>query len=271
MISAKQLVLVILLTCTYFVSAGKKQKVVFQFVQLTDTQLGMTSKNENSVEEERLYKLAIDEVNKLKPAFVVITGDFVNQRSDTNQIKTFLELTSLFDKKIPIYLIPGNHDVGQKPDKGTLDFYFRFYPTDRFSFAYKGVQFIGINSCLVNSGIEEETVQFNWLKQELNKNTTRKIIFSHHPFFTHDFNEKDSYSNIPFTQRSEYMRLFQSHGVAAVVAGHYHNNAEAQFQDIPMITTSAVGKQLGKANSGFRIIRVYNDSISHSYFELPVE
>jgi hypothetical protein len=36
-----------------------------------------------------------------------------------------------------------------------------------------------------------------------------------------------------------------------------------------MITTSAVGKQLGKVKSGFRVVTVYKDSISNKYIELP--
>ncbi len=78
--------------CTTAQIFAKKQRELFTFVQLTDMQMGMISKNENTAEEERLYRLAIDEVNKLKPKFVVITGDFVNQRTNTNQIKAFNEL-----------------------------------------------------------------------------------------------------------------------------------------------------------------------------------
>lgn len=253
--------------------AGKSPRELFTFVQLTDIQMGMFSKNTNSDEEKRLYSLAIDQINTLKPKFIVITGDFVNQRTDTNQIKAFIQLTSLISNRIPVYLIPGNHDVGQIPDKEKLDFYFRYYPTDKFDFRYKGLQFIGINSCLINSGTEQEQAQLNWLKASLNKKSgkVRKIVFTHHPFFITDINEKDSYSNIPGEKRMEYMQLFKNSGVKMIFAGHYHNNAIAQHDGIEMITTSAVGKQLGKAKSGFRMVTVYNDSIVHRYVELQTE
>jgi serine/threonine-protein phosphatase CPPED1 len=256
------------LFCLVPAISGKSPRELITFIQLTDIQMGMISKNANHEDEIRLYKAAIQEVNKIKPDFVVITGDFVNNRTDTAQIRAFRELTALINKKIPVYVIPGNHDVGQKPDQATLDFYFRYYPTDKFSFTQKGIQFTGINSSLINSGTEEEMLQFNWLKQQLKRRSASKIIFSHHPFFIRDIHEKDSYANIPFVKRREYMELFKSNGVAVIFAGHYHNNAEAEYDGIQMITTSAVGKQLGNAKSGFRLVTVFKDSIAHKYVEL---
>jgi 3',5'-cyclic AMP phosphodiesterase CpdA len=230
--------------------------------------MGMISKNLNFDEEERLYKLAIAEINKLKPAFVVITGDFVNIRTDTNQIKAFKQLTTLINKRIPVYLIPGNHDVGQKPNNETLGFYLKHNKTDRFTFTYKGFKFIGINSSLMNSESEQENVQLKWLKTQL-QGKKPVILFTHHPFFITDINEKDKYENIPISLRLPYMQLFEQKGVKAIFAGHYHNNAIAQYNDIEMITTSALGKQLGNVKSGFRVVSVYKDSISHRYVEMP--
>jgi 3',5'-cyclic AMP phosphodiesterase CpdA len=172
-----------------------------------------------------------------------------------------------------VYLIPGNHDVGQTPDKEKMDFYFKYYPTDKFSFRCKGVQLIGINSCLINSGTEAEINQLKWLQATLMKKPAnmRKIIFTHHPFFITDINEKDNYSNIPQTKRMEYMQLFKNNGVTHIFAGHYHNNAQATYAGVEMITTSAVGKPLGKAKSGFRVVTVYKDSVSHKYIDIATD
>ncbi|NDP20503.1 MAG: metallophosphatase [Paludibacter sp.] len=271
--STKKLLISLSILCISFQVWGKSPRELFTFVQLTDIQMGMFSKNINNDEEIRLYSSAINYVNNIKPKFVIITGDFVNNRTDTNQIKAFKQLTLLISKNIPVYLIPGNHDVGQIPDKEKMDFYFKYYPTDKFDFRCKGVQFIGINSCLINSGTDLEVKQLNWLKESLMKKpaSARKIVFTHHPFFTADINEKDSYSNIPQKKRLEYMQLFKTNGVKLIFAGHYHNNAQAQYDGIEMITTSAVGKQLGKAKSGFRVVTVFKDSISHKYIELPTD
>lgn len=269
--STKKFLLTFFVLCFSLQVWGKPHRELFTFIQLTDIQMGMFSKNTNNDEEIRLYSLAINQINNIKPKFVVITGDFVNNRTDTNLIKAFKHFTSLISKRIPVYLIPGNHDVGQIPDKEKLDFYFKHYSADKFNFGYKGVQFIGINSSLINSGTEQEAKQLKWLKATLMKKSAnmRKIVFTHHPFFIADINEKDSYSNIPLQKRLDYIQLFKNHGVKMIFAGHYHNNSIAQYDGIEMITTSAVGKQLGNAKSGFNVVTVYKDSISHKYIELP--
>lgn len=260
----------ILLILTSIQLGAKSPHKLFTFVQLTDIQMGMISNNKNCVEEIRLYSLAIQEINRLKPAFVVITGDFVNNRTDTSQLCAYERVTSTISKKIPVYYIPGNHDVGAKPTAETLDYYFNNYATYKFSFIKRNIQFIGINSSLINSGIEAEKNQWDWLKKVLAENSkaSYKVVFSHHPFFINDFNEKDAYSNIPQPKREEYMKLFKNSNVNMILAGHYHNNAQASYDGIEMITTSAVGKPLGKIKSGFRVVTVYKLGIEQQYVEI---
>ncbi|MPM77020.1 3',5'-cyclic adenosine monophosphate phosphodiesterase CpdA [bioreactor metagenome] len=167
-------------------------------------------------------------------------------------------------------MIPGNHDMGQKPTEKNIEFYFRHYENDKFNFIHKNIQFIGINSCYINSENENEDIQFHWLKKNLESNpqNLRRIVFTHHPFFIRDIDEKDNYSNIPLQKRKLYMDLFVDNNVKAIFSGHYHNNAESSYKSVDMITTSAVGKQLGQAKSGFRIVKVYSDSLSHEYIEI---
>jgi N-methylhydantoinase A/oxoprolinase/acetone carboxylase beta subunit len=48
------------------------------FIQMSDPQFGMFSKNQNFEHETVNYEFAIATANRLKPAFVVITGDLIN-------------------------------------------------------------------------------------------------------------------------------------------------------------------------------------------------
>ncbi|MCA1760980.1 MAG: hypothetical protein LC658_14535 [Bacteroidales bacterium] len=66
--------------------------------------------------------------------------------------------------------------------------------------------------------------------------------------------------------------MFDKFDVNTVFSGHYHNNALNSYNGVELVTTSAVGKPLGKAPSGFRIIKVGNNGVSHEYYgleELP--
>ncbi len=61
-------------------------------------------------------------------------------------------------------------------------------------------------------------------------------------------------------------------GTDVVFSGHYHNNALNIFGRVELVTTSAVGKPLGNAPSGMRIVKIYSDRIEHEYYgldELP--
>ena len=255
-----------LLFLIQFVSCTKKS---FTFVQFSDPQMGFISNNANVDAEKKLLTEAVNYVNSTKPAFVVITGDLVNKRTDTNQINAFKKIISLIDKNIPVYLIPGNHDIGQNPTAEEIDFYFKYNNYDRFSFNHEGVCFIGLNSCYIKGGVIQEQEQLEWLKNVFSNNkNSRKIIFTHHPFFINDIDEEEAYFNIPVEKRKVYFDLFKENNTRVVFAGHHHNNGSANYKGIDMIITSSIGKQLGNFKPGFREITVYPDSITHKYIEI---
>ena len=94
------------------------------------------------------------------------------------------------------------------------------------------------------------------------------IVFSHYPFFINAYDEPETYSNISIETRNRYLDLFKKYNVDAVFAGHLHNNASANYGEMAMITTSAVGKPLANAPSGLRIVKVYSDRIESDYYSL---
>ena len=255
------IVMALLQSCT--------QSKPFTFVQLSDTQMGMISNNQDVEAERALYSQAVAYINRTRPAFVVITGDFVNKQTDIVQINAFKEITALIDRKIPVYLAPGNHDIGLNPTQEEIDFYLKHYGYDRFSFNYGGVCFAGLNSSFIKADLPQEKEQLAWLKDVFAKNKSkRKVIFIHHPFFLKDIAENEAYFNLPPQKRRDYFRLFKENNTKVVFAGHHHQNGAAAYDGIEMITTSAVGKQLGNAKSGFREVTVYPDTITHRYVEI---
>lgn len=250
------------------------QEESITIIQVTDPQFGFFAKNEGFDKETELYTKTILTINELKPDFVVITGDFVNNSKDTLQIKEFKRITGLLDKSIPVYLSPGNHDLGQSPSKDDFEFYFSNYGkgSDRFSFKQNNSVFIGFNSVIIKSknNSKDEKKQFRWLKRQLRKakKSDNIVLFTHYPFFIHDFNEKVTYSNQSQEVRNKYFRLFEKYGVDAIFAGHLHNNAEASYNGILMITTNAAGKPLGEAKPGMRIISIDSNSVCSEYKSL---
>ncbi len=245
------------------------------FIQLTDPQFGMFESNAGFENETVLYEKAVAEINRLNPDFVVITGDFVNDQHSTSQINEFKRITAIIKASIPVYYSPGNHDIGQVPTHESLDNYKKNYGSDRFSFDHKGSSFIGFNTGLIKGKLEKpEQEQYQWLTKRLQKSRKSEqiLLFTHYPFFNKTVDEPTAYSNIDKEYREKYLNLFRENNVAAVFSGHHHNNGFATYGNVQLVTTSALGKPLGAAPSGFRIVKVYSDKIEHEFFgleELP--
>jgi len=243
----------------------------FFFIQITDPQFGMSEGDKGFSYETALYEKAVKAINRLYPDFVVITGDLVNNRENRDQVAEFKRISSQINKEIPVWYLPGNHDIGQSPEQKDIDIFISDYGHDRFAFRHKGSTFAGLNSQLIksdNPGAEE--IQFNWLKGELAKAplTGHIIVFSHYPFFIKLAIEPETYSNIAYAKRKKYLSLLSEYHADAVFAGHLHNNSKGTYEGIDMITTSAVGKPLADAPSGLRIIKIYSDRVESNYYSL---
>jgi serine/threonine-protein phosphatase CPPED1 len=241
----------------------------FFFIQITDPQIGMSDSNAGFEKETELYEKAVVHINRLEPDFVIITGDLVNKQDDKSQIAEFKRITSKIKTSIPVYVSPGNHDIGQTPTEQTINEFIRNYGYDRFSFKHKKSLFIGLNSCIIKSStpLLEES-QNDWLQKELRKKARHKLIFVHYPFFITSPDEPDQYFNIPLETRKKYLDLFKENNVDVIFAGHLHDNGYGKDGNMEMVTTSAVGKPLAKYPSGMRIIKVYSDRIENEYYSL---
>ena len=264
------LVFIVLFTGSAFEQKKNPESPWF-FIQLTDPQFGMFDNNAGFEKETVLYEKAVTKINKLNPDFVVITGDFVNDKNSAAQIAEFKRITAIINQSIPVYYSPGNHDIGQIPDKESLKKYKKNYGSDRFSFKHNESTFIGFNTGLIKAKLEKpEQKQFNWLKKKLrqSQNSQHIILFTHYPFFNKTLDEPTSYSNIDKEFREKYLRLFSKNRVSAVFSGHFHNNSLSSYGNLQLVTTSALGKPLGEASSGFRIVKVYRDKIEHEYYGL---
>ena len=72
--------------------------------------------------------------NRLKPAFVVVTGDLINDASDTAQAAEYQRIAARLDSKIRLFSLPGNHDVGNEPTKESLARYRERFGPDYYTF-----------------------------------------------------------------------------------------------------------------------------------------
>ena len=242
------------------------------FIQMTDPQFGMYAENRGFAQETANFEFAVATANRLKPAFVVVTGDLVNAAGDAAQIAEFKRVAGMLDPNIRLFLMPGNHDVGNEPTKESLAKYREQFGPDYYTFRVGDITGIALNSNLEKGArnVPEEAAKMEaWFRTELAKARRDKhvIVFQHIPFFLQDANEADRYENIPRETRQRYLKILHEYGIKQVFAGHYHSTSEARDGDLEMITTGPVGKPVPPARSGLRIVTVSAAGVTHQYYD----
>ena len=246
----------------------------FFFVQLTDPQFGMFTTNQDFVQETANFEFAVASVNRLRPAFVVITGDLVNQPGDAAQIAEYQRILHKVNPAIPVYNVAGNHDIDNVPTPARLAAYTNQFGPDHYTFRHGGFVGIVLDSIVIHSPQQttnQLVAQEGWLRAELEQARQNRaqhiVIFAHHPWFLKAADEPDEYFNLPRARRAAYLGLFHEFGVKHLFSGHYHRNAVARDGDLEAVTTGPVGKPLGEGKSGFRVVIVRDDQIEHRFYD----
>jgi 3',5'-cyclic AMP phosphodiesterase CpdA len=249
------------------------------FIQMSDPQFGMYTANKGFEHETANFEFAVAAANRLKPAFVIVTGDLINDASNTEQFAEYKRIAARLDSNIRLFSVPGNHDVGNEPTKESLALYRERFGPDYYTFRVGGIAGFVLDSNLEKGAgnVPEEAAKMEaWFRAELAKarqeGAKQLIVFQHIPFFLKEAGEEDQYFNIPRETRQRYLKLLHEYGVKQVFAGHYHRNEEGRDGELDMVTTGPVGMPLNGARSGIRIVTVTGGAVSHRFYdfgELP--
>ncbi len=244
------------------------------FVQMSDPQFGMYTENLDFAQETANFEFAIATANRLRPAFVIVCGDLVNQAGNAAQIAEFQRIAHKLQSGIALYAVAGNHDVGNEPTPESLAAYRSHFGKDYYTFTYPGFEGIVLDSSLIqhpDRAPEDAARQEQWLKEQLaaarQAKVPRVVVFQHIPFFVHDAEEPDSYFNIPKSVRAKYLDLLSAAGVEYVFAGHLHYAAAGESGPLHMISAGPVGKPLGTGASGLRIVRIGAAGLEQQWFD----
>jgi serine/threonine-protein phosphatase CPPED1 len=244
------------------------------FIQASDPQFGMYTANKDFRQETANWEFVVANVNRLHPAFLVVTGDLTNQDGNADQIAEYQRINGKLDPAVHLYSVPGNHDLANEPTPATLAVYRKKYGPDYYSFREGAIYGIVLNSSLFKAPekvSDEAAKQEKWLAGELEKGRTAgavPVVFQHIPFFLEKADEPDQYFNIPAETRRRILALLHREGVRYVFAGHYHRNSYSRDGDLEMITSGPAGMPIGPDPSGIRIAELKGQRIEHKYYGL---
>lgn len=254
----------------YATFSGMTDEDVADFA-MRDMHVEIVPRVEGHEWDARRWAAAIQMANHIRPDFVVVGGDMIDDPSKAEQIETLLDISSRLDRDIPIHWAPGNHDISSNflvPSAHDIDKYREIFGADYYSFSYGDTTFVVMNTVVIDHpelvpGEFDE--QMAWLEETLSSATDRVVLMGHHPLFVESPDEDDTYWNLPRERRATILELAHGAGVRLALAGHWHRNSIAHDGALEMVTSGPVGYPLGNDPSGFRVVDVADSGVSHRY------
>lgn len=264
-----------MLFCALLTSCQEPRVVI---AQVSDPQFGFCDAKDITPEVENMTKI-VASLNKISPDAVVFTGDLVHRVDSSDQWEAFKRLSAELNDEIKVFNLPGNHDIVINGTSLDQSRYMKELQTDRFCDRIGNVMLLGLNTNYIKYCADDDAEMnehFEWMKQclEQKKKGDIPVIFGHHPFYLDNIDEEEGYFQLSEERRKKYFEVFDQNQVAGVFCGHYHRNAETAHGEVPVITTSSMGKQLGDDVAGIRIIIIEDGKVSHKYYpidEIPSE
>src|SRR5262249_51668329 len=191
-----------------------------------------------------VFERAVDALNLLSPAFVVSIGDLIEGGTeDPAQLDAmWAEFDAITARlQMPFFRVPGNHDYSNPTM--ARDWVRRFGPS-YYSFVYKGVLFLALNSELFSSyrnpghpveGGDTQEAQMRFIERALAEHRDARwtVVLLHQPFWDTPGEHADwdrveaRLGDRPYT----------------VLAGHFHRYARQIRHGREYITLGTTGGQ----------------------------
>jgi 3',5'-cyclic AMP phosphodiesterase CpdA len=211
----------------------------FRLTQISDTHLA-----------RRLQKLTdnfhrvSEHIDATRPDLVVNSGDLA---FDAPTSRGDLEFAKELHDALPVPCrhLPGNHDLGDNPTavgpapkqpatEQERQNYLAVIGEDRWRFDAAGWCFIGLNSLIMNTGIDAEAEQSDWLASEIARVNSRPVaLFLHKPLFLNAPDDAElpetSIRYIPQPRRKNLIETFAAVDLRLVASGHVHQRRDFTY------------------------------------------
>ena len=173
---------------------------------------------------------AVDLVRDARPDFVVHVGDVPHPVPGLKAHEDALDVAQATYAALPcpLYMVPGNHDIGDKPHpwapaptvtEARHQAFSRRWGPPWQVFEHSGCRMLLIDTPLLNSGLPMEAEQWAWLAEVMAK-PARTFVFLHYPPFLLHRDEREHYDNIAQPARDRLLSLLR--GTEAIFCGHVH-------------------------------------------------
>lgn len=259
----------------------------FRLTQISDTHLA-----------RRLQKLTDnfhrvgEHIDATRPDLVVNSGDI---SFDGPTSRADLEFAKELHDALPVPCrhLPGNHDIGDNPTvigpapkqpatEECRQNYLSVVGNDRWRFDEAGWCFIGLNSLIMNTGIDSEAEQFDWLTAELSRAIGKPVaLFLHKPLFLNTPEDPEIESSairyVPQPRRKNLIEMFAAVDLRLVASGHVHQRRDFTYRhtrhvwapSAGFVISDAMQERIGIKQTGLVEYRFAPDSFEVRHVRAP--
>ncbi|MFA6563283.1 MAG: metallophosphoesterase [Verrucomicrobiia bacterium] len=261
------------------------------FAVVTDTHFGLPDDGQGEHIYTKLAKQTLAEVQAAGVDFSIHLGDILNHFPTDPQWPAAVKLAreQLGASRAPIYAVPGNHDVGNKPSLTTptvavnrvrqewFDLFRQQFKSDYHVIDRAGCRVILLNCLLFNTGLPAERAQWDRLRGDLEAAKGSKIVLGFHmPLFwcRQDDSGPGNYHLIDEPARGQLLELVRQYKVRAVFTGHAHQPIVNAWSEALLLTAPSTSfacsygfypglKSLHTEPSklGWLLVRIYEDDL----------
>jgi 3',5'-cyclic AMP phosphodiesterase CpdA len=223
----------------------------FRLTQISDTHLarGRPTLTAN-------FQTIAGHVDATRPDLVLNTGDVA---FDGPTSRGDLEFAKSLHAALPVdcRYLPGNHDIGDNPTAvGTpptqpateehRNAFRAIVGEDRWRFEAAGWCFIGLNSLIMNTGLDSEAEQFDWLASQLaNVGGKPVALFLHKPLFLNLPDDAElaetAIRYVPQPARRRLIEMFGAVDWRLVGSGHVHQRRDFTHRGVRHIWAPSAG------------------------------
>jgi 3',5'-cyclic AMP phosphodiesterase CpdA len=219
-----------------------------KIVQISDTHISQHGGTTNDN-----FALIAEFINEqLRPDAIVHSGDVTIMDPDADGDRVVArQLLDTLDA--PLYVLPGNHDIGDsaQPWVVTSDRVRAFtnvFGDDHWVRPLGDIALVGINSEIMGVGLPEEEAQWEWLETlpEL-VGDRRALVFCHKPLWAPSSDAQSHPMSVPEQSTPRLLDILASLDVAAYASGHLHRYLLEQRAGASVVSAPATAFTAGSA------------------------
>ena len=223
----------------------------FRLTQISDTHLARRLQQLT----DNFHRVG-EHIHATRPDLVINSGDLSFDAPTSRDDLLFAK--ELHDAlPVPCRHLPGNHDIGDNPTAVSpapkqpateqhRQNYLAVIGEDRWRFDAAGWCFIGLNSLIMNTGIESEAGQFDWLASELGRVDGKPVaLFLHKPLYLNTPDDPETEATairyVPQPRRKNLIEMFAAIDLRLVASGHVHQRRDFTYGHTRHVWAPSVG------------------------------